>query len=91
MGQGICPWCTVRRSTTCTDPWTTRCALVLAIHLAPLTRPSLVLQELVAKLTSRGFTDAKVDKTKDHVLIHLSTEESLIQVAWGGGEQCSAL
>ena len=37
-------------------------------------------QEFVAKLTSRGFTDAKVEKNKDAVLIHLSNEESLIQV-----------
>merc|ERR1711971_647887 len=37
-------------------------------------------QEFVAKLTSRGFTDAKVEKSKDAVLIHLSNEESLIQV-----------
>ena len=34
----------------------------------------------MAKLTSRGFTDAKVEKNKDAVLIHLSNEESLIQV-----------
>ena len=39
-----------------------------------------LFQEFVAKLTSRGFTDAKVEKSKDAVLIHLSNEESLIQV-----------
>ena len=36
----------------------------------------------MAKLTSRGFTDAKVEKSKDAVLIHLSNEESLIQVTY---------
>ena len=57
-------------------PWTIRykSLILFEFHIKSL------IQEFVAKLTSRGFTDAKVEKSKDAVLIHLSNEESLIQV-----------